>query len=87
MAFLTRQLLNAGLVHEDVMTVAGPSLRRYQRESFLEDGALVWREGEAALLNADILRPVGDPFQAEGGIRLLQGGLGRGVTKTSAVEA
>ncbi len=86
MAFVTRQLLDAGLAHEDVVTVAGGGLRRYQREPFLQDGRLVWREGPAESLNRDILRPVDDPFQAEGGLRVLEGGLGRAVIKTSAVK-
>jgi phosphogluconate dehydratase len=86
MSFVTRQLLDAGLAHEDVMTVAGQGLRRYQREPFLEGRQLTWREGPAASLNRDLLRPVDDPFQAEGGIRLLSGPLGRGVIKTSAVK-
>ncbi|MDD3838181.1 MAG: phosphogluconate dehydratase [Phenylobacterium sp.] len=86
MAFVTRQLLDAGLAHEDVLTAAGPGLRRYQTEPFLQDGRLVWREGTAVSLDRDLLRPVDDPFQAEGGLRLLQGPLGRGVIKTSAVK-
>jgi phosphogluconate dehydratase len=86
MAFVVRQLLDAGLAHDDVMTVAGPGLRRFQTEPFLEDGKLVWREGAAASLNRDILRPVDDPFQPEGGLRLLNGSLGRAVMKTSAVK-
>ena len=87
MSFVTRQLLDAGLAHDDVMTVAGKGLRRYQQEPFLDDGKLVWREGPAASLNPDILRPWDDPFEGEGGIRVLTGGLGRGVIKTSAVKA
>jgi phosphogluconate dehydratase len=86
MAFVIRQLLDAGLAHEDVRTVAGPGLRHYQTEPFLEGDALVWREGTAASLNTDILRPVSDPFQPEGGLRLLRGPLGRAVMKTSAVK-
>lgn len=86
MAFVTRQLLDAGLAHDDVTTVAGHGLRRYQQEPFLEDGRLVWREGTAQSLNRDILRPWDDPFQAEGGLRVLNGALGRGVIKTSAVK-
>jgi len=86
MAFVIRQLLDAGLAHDDVLTVAGPGLRRYQTEPFLEDGKLVWREGTDVSLNPDILRPVDDPFQSEGGIRLLTGALGRSVMKTSAVK-
>ena len=86
MAFVTRQLLDAGLAHDDVLTVAGRGLRRYQQEPFLDDGRLVWREGTAVSLDRDILRPVEDPFQAEGGLRLLAGPLGRAVIKTSAVK-
>ncbi|MDP1599177.1 MAG: phosphogluconate dehydratase [Phenylobacterium sp.] len=86
MAFVVRELLDAGLAHEDVVTVAGGGLRRYQQEPFLEDGKLVWRDGAAQSLNLDILRPATDPFQAEGGMRLLKGGLGRAVIKTSAVK-
>ena len=86
MAYVIRQLLDAGLAHDDVMTVAGHGLRHYQREPFLQDGRLVWREGTEVTLNPDILRPVSDPFHPEGGIRLLQGGLGRAVMKTSAVK-
>ncbi len=86
MAFVIRELLDAGLAHEDVLTVAGQGLRHYQTEPFLQDGELVWRQGPAKSLNPDILRPVSDPFLAEGGIRLLAGGLGRAVIKTSAVK-
>jgi phosphogluconate dehydratase len=86
MAFVVRELLDAGLAHEDVLTVAGAGLSRYQQEPFLEDGALVWREGAAVSLDREILRPVADPFQPEGGIRLVSGGLGRAVMKTSAVK-
>ena len=86
MAFVTRQLLDAGLAHADVQTVAGAGLRRYQQEPFLDGDRLVWREGPAASLDRDILRPVDDPFQTEGGIRMLTGPLGRGVIKTSAVK-
>jgi len=86
MSFVTRTLLDHGLVHDDVHTVAGVGLRRYQQEPFLDGGKLVWREGPAASLNRDILRPADDPFEAEGGMRVLTGGLGRGVIKTSAVK-
>lgn len=86
MAFVIRQLLDAGLAHADTFTVSGEGLRAYQQEPFLKDGELVWRDGASATLNRDILRPVDDPFDAEGGIRLLKGNLGRAVMKTSAVK-
>ena len=86
MAFVVRQLLDAGLVHEDVTTAAGHGLRLYQREPFLEGGALVWRQGGERSLAPDILRTPDDPFDAEGGIRILTGGLGKAVIKASAVK-
>ena len=86
MAFVIRELLAAGLAHEDVLTVAGEGLSRYAQEPHLEDGELVWKDGASASLDTAILRPVSDPFEAEGGIRQLAGGLGRGAIKTSAVK-
>lgn len=87
MAFLIRELLEAGLLHEDVNTVAGRGLSRYTQEPFLDDGKLVWREGPIESLDESLLRPVANPFSAEGGLRVMQGNLGRGVMKVSAVAA
>ena len=86
MAFVVRELLDAGLAHDDVMTVAGPGLRHFQQEPFLDDGKLVWREGRATTLDADLLRPASDPFDKHGGITLVAGNLGRAVIKVSAVK-
>ena len=83
--FMVRTLLDAGLLHEDVQTVVGQGLRRYTQEPFLEDGALVWKEGSTTSLDEAILRPVERAFSPEGGLRVMQGNLGRGVTKISAV--
>ena len=84
-ALLIRELLDAGLLHEDVATVAGPGLRRYTQEPFLDGERLIWRAGATASLDENILRPLARPFSAEGGLRLLQGNLGRAVMKLSAV--
>jgi phosphogluconate dehydratase len=78
MAFVVRELVAAGLAHENVSTVAGPGLGRYAQEPFLEGDQLVWRPGRNAPLDDAILRPVGDPFDSHGGIRVLTGGLGKG---------
>ena len=86
MAFVVRELLKAGLAHEDVLTIAGPGLSRYTQEPALEDGVLVWREGAQTSLDTAILRPAADPFSPEGGLRLLTGNLGRAVIKISAVK-
>ena len=86
MAFIIRELLKAGLVHDDVQTIAGPGLSLYAQEPHLEDGVLKWREGATESLDTAIVRPVSDPFSPEGGLRLLAGNLGRGVMKISAVK-
>ncbi|WAJ36515.1 phosphogluconate dehydratase [Pseudomonas sp. GOM7] len=83
--FMVRTLLEAGLLHEDVHTVAGPGLARYTQEPFLDDGRLVWREGPAQSLDRTILRGATEAFSAEGGLRVLTGNLGSGVAKVSAV--
>ncbi|WP_416422663.1 phosphogluconate dehydratase [Pseudomonas sp. App30] len=85
MSFLVRELLAAGLLHEDVNTVAGHGLSRYTQEPFLDNGKLVWREGPANSLDENILRPVARAFSPEGGLRVMEGNLGRGVMKVSAV--
>ncbi len=87
LGFMIGQLLDAGLLHEDVATVAGDGLSRYRQEPKLKDGALVWEPGAGASLNDRILRPASAPFQAHGGLTLLSGNLGRGVIKVSAVAA
>jgi phosphogluconate dehydratase len=83
--FLIGQLLDAGLLHPDAKTVAGEGLAAYRQEPVLEDGRLGWRDGAKASLNDRILRPVSDPFAAQGGLKQLSGNLGRGVIKISAV--
>ncbi|MCG5259877.1 phosphogluconate dehydratase [Cupriavidus gilardii] len=84
-AFVIRELLGAGLLHENVETVAGPGLARYAQEPVLEDGALRWRDGPAQSGDAQVLAPIERPFAPEGGLRLMSGNLGRGVIKVSAV--
>ena len=85
MAFLIRELLDAGLLHEDVNTIVGHGLRRYTQEPFLDGEQLVWRDGPFDSLDESILRPVARPFSPEGGLRVMEGNLGRGVMKVSAV--
>ncbi|MEE3214485.1 MAG: dihydroxy-acid dehydratase, partial [Pseudomonadota bacterium] len=86
MSLLIRELLGAGLIHGDIPTVFGDDLTAYTQEPFLEDGKLVWREGPLESLDTDVLRPVANAFAPTGGLNVLQGNLGRGVIKVSAVE-
>ncbi|MDE3237392.1 MAG: phosphogluconate dehydratase [Paracoccaceae bacterium] len=85
LAYMIGELLEAGLLHPDTKTVAGDGLALYTREPRLTDGALSWQAGPAKTENDRILRPVSDPFQPEGGLKQLDGNLGRGVIKVSAV--
>jgi phosphogluconate dehydratase len=84
-AWMFRQLLDAGLLHEDVQTVAGPGLARYTQEPALRDGKLVWQDGPKVSLDTSVLRTWQEPFAADGGLRLVTGPLGRGVIKVSSV--
>jgi len=85
-AFVTRELVQAGNLHADVTTIMGQGLEHYFKEPRLEDGALVWRDTVKESLDLSILRPASDPFDREGGLRLVQGDLGRAVIKISAVK-
>ncbi|SER98457.1 6-phosphogluconate dehydratase [Tranquillimonas rosea] len=87
LGYMIGELLEAGLLHDDVKTVAGDGLSLYTREPRLRDGEIVWEPGAGETLNDRILRPVSDPFQKTGGLADLQGNLGRGVMKVSAVAA
>ncbi len=86
MGFLIRELLDAGLLHEDVTTVMGGGLRAYAREPWLNAGQLAWREAPETSGDLEVLRPVSAPFSPHGGLELLSGNLGRAVIKTSAMK-
>ncbi len=86
MGFLIGELLDAGLLHDDVLTVAGEGLARYREEPVLENGALTWRPAPRRSGDETVLRPVARPFSPDGGLKLLSGNLGRAVIKTSAVK-
>ena len=86
MGFLISQLLQAGLLHDDVHTIMGHGLHRYAVEPWLNNGQLDWRAVPTQSADDAVLRPVQNPFSADGGLRLLQGNLGRAVVKVSAVK-
>ena len=81
-----RELLDAGLLHDDIRCVHGGSLRDQAMAPHLDDRTLRWRGPPAASLDRGILRGVAEPFDAEGGLRRLEGNLGRAVVKVSAVK-
>jgi phosphogluconate dehydratase len=84
MAFTSRTLLDAGLLHEDLLTAGADEFSAYAGNPRLEGDRLSWDE-VAETRNLDMLRPVADPFRPDGGMRLVSGNLGRAIFKTSAV--
>ncbi|MDM7949476.1 phosphogluconate dehydratase [Hydrogenophaga sp.] len=86
MGYLMQELLAAGLLHGDVTTVMGHGLAVYTQEPWLDGEALAWRPVPRQSADTSVLRPVAEPFSADGGLRLLTGNLGRSVVKVSAVK-
>jgi phosphogluconate dehydratase len=86
MGYVIRELIDSGLLHRDIMTVAGNDLADYGREPMLEDDRLVWRDAPAVTADDTMLRPPSAPFSPDGGMRLVIGNLGRATFKTSAVD-
>ena len=82
--FIIRELLDAGFMHEDVLTVREGGLREYTREPSLSGTSIAWHDAGASR-DESIVRPVGNPFKATGGLKLLEGNLGRSVIKVSAI--
>ncbi|EKE45120.1 phosphogluconate dehydratase [Oceaniovalibus guishaninsula JLT2003] len=85
LAYLIGELLDAGLLHDDTLTVAGESLQDYTKEPVLDGETVAWRTGDRRTFNDKIVRPVSDPFQKTGGLADLSGNLGRCAMKVSAV--
>ena len=86
MGFLIRELLGAGLLHEDVTTIMGEGLSAYLKEPGLgSDGAITWRDAATKSADTSVLRGAAEPFQETGGLNVLEGPLGRAVIKSSAI--
>ncbi len=84
--FVIRELLDAGLLHDDVNTILGRGLRAHCAEPFLENQSVVWRSAPQRSADENVVRGAASPFSADGGLRLLTGNLGRAVIKVSAVK-
>lgn len=84
--FVIRELLDAGLLHEDVTTAMGKGLRRYAVDPVLEGKALSWRPSRTTSGDASVLRPIADPAAPTGGLALLEGNLGRAIIKASSLK-
>ena len=88
MSYVIASLIDAGLLHDDILTVAGTRLRDHARDPKLlgEGNDLTFEDAPAESLDDTMLRPPANPFQPDGGMRLVKGNLGRATFKTSAVE-
>ena len=91
--FVIHSLLQAGLMHPDVLTVRAGGISEFTATPCIAEGAnaaptkaskLQWLPAHTSL-DATVLRPFTDPFSATGGLKLLTGNLGRSVIKVSAV--
>ena len=85
MAFVTYTLAREGLIHTDTITAGANSMADWVGNPELHGDELIWKAAEESA-DIDMLRPAADPFQADGGLRLMQGNLGRAIFKTSAVD-
>ncbi len=85
LAYLIGELIDAGLLHADVGTVAGDGLGAYRTDATLVDDRIAWQPASGESGDDNILRPASRPFQPSGGLKLLEGNLGRAVVKISAV--
>ena len=83
--FVIRELLDAGLLDGSAATVSG-TLSDHAREPFLADGALVWRDAPQTSGDDQILRHAHNPHSANGGLKMLDGNVGKAVIKISAVS-
>ncbi|MEA3491367.1 MAG: phosphogluconate dehydratase [Campylobacterota bacterium] len=86
MSVVIHQLLNAGLLHRDVETVVGRGLDRYVTEPTLKGGKLHFEMGAETSRNEAVVSSIDAPFSPEGGLKLLDGNIGRSVIKTSALK-
>lgn len=84
MPSLIGSLLDAGLLHPDILTVARGGFAEYRKKPELREDRAVWEEAGPST-NESILRAPANPFRADGGMKVMEGNLGRGIYKTSSV--
>jgi phosphogluconate dehydratase len=85
MGLLIKELLQGGLIHDDVQTVAGKGFARYTQEPVLENDTCVWRKCPDKSADPTVISTVSNPFETMGGIKVLSGNLGRAIMKISAL--
>ena len=86
MPYVIRELVGAGLAHDDIKTVYGASLSDGAKQPVMDGDAVRFDDAPEQSLDESMLRPASRPFQPDGGMKLLQGNLGRATMKVSAVD-
>lgn len=84
--YVIGELLRAGHLHEDVMTISGHGLSSQAKEPKLLDGKIVWEDAPKKPANEKVLSTADKPFSKDGGLKVLDGNIGRAVIKISAVR-
>lgn len=87
MALLFKELIEAGLVHEDVETICGRGLTRYTQQPILDNGQLKWIDCAKSSGDPEVIATAEKPFKADGGLKVMKGNLGVSVLKTSSLQA
>ncbi|MGB1263560.1 MAG: phosphogluconate dehydratase [Cognaticolwellia sp.] len=87
MALLFKELIDAGLVHEDVETICGHGLSRYTQQPVLENDQLLWIDGPTSSGDSEVIATAQQPFKTDGGLKVLKGNLGVSVLKTSSLRS
>lgn len=86
MALLFKELIEGGLLHEDVETICGRGLTRYTQKPVLDNGQLKWVDCVEKSLDEEVIATVAKPFKVDGGLKTLKGNLGTSVLKTSSLR-
>ncbi|KRG47413.1 phosphogluconate dehydratase [Stenotrophomonas panacihumi] len=85
-SFVFRELMDAGLMHDDLPTIVEGGMRAFAQEPRLQEGKVVFVPGTTTSADTEVARPVADAFESQGGLRLLRGNVGRSLIKLSAVK-
>jgi phosphogluconate dehydratase len=86
MASVIQSLLELELIHEDVETILGHGLENFIVEPKIQNDKVVFEKVSGASKDTNIVANVSEPFDSEGGLKLLSGNIGRSVIKTSALK-
>ena len=86
LSFVIKELLSAGLLDGTAQSVWGNSIDDYASEPILSNNGLEWRDAPDSSGDLSILRPICEPHQKTGGLKMLSGNLGKAVIKVSAVS-